>query len=73
MDQIDAIYENNQYNQSADLYYNAYSSLERGIHWVYTILDAPLVYDVKIIYHQNPDILMDEIISFEKVNYELGV
>lgn len=37
------------------------------------MFDVPLLYDVKIVYYKNPDILMDEIISFEKLNYELGV
>jgi len=55
------------------LYYNAQTSLERGAHWIYALLDLPLMYDLKIVYHQNPDILLDEFISFDKVNYELGV
>lgn len=73
VNQIDAIYENGQYNLHADLYHNAHSSLERGIHWIYTVLDIPFLYDLKIVYHKNPDILMDEMLAFEKVNYELGV
>lgn len=73
INQIDSIYENNVYNQHTDLYYSSKTSLERGIHWIYTIMDMPFLYDVKIVYHKNPDILMDEMISFEKLNYELGV
>lgn len=73
VDNFDTVYLNNTYNRDLDIYYSSNTALEKGIHWIYSILDTVFLYEVKIVYQKDSSLLADESINIEKLAYEVGL
>jgi len=73
VDNLDTVYLNNVYNRDLDIYHSSNTTLEKGIHWIYSVLDSVFLYEAKIVYQKNPIFLTDESVSLEKIAYEVGV